>query len=132
MRRKSKMKKVNRVPKLKFDKKGLIPAIVQDAKTKKVLMVAYMNRKSLKITLAEGRTCFYSRSRKVLWRKGETSGHIQKVKGIYYSPEMVVDHIDTEDPDETFVALVWFSVHQALQNELLSLHLLEKVEARHG
>lgn len=84
MRRKSKMKKIGRVPKLKFDKKGLIVAIVQDVKTKKVLMVAYMNRKSLKITLGEGRTCFYSRSRKVLWRKGETSGHIQKVKGIYY------------------------------------------------
>jgi len=72
------------VPKLKFDKKGLIPAIVQDKKSGDVLMIAYMNRQALKITLKEKRTCFYSRSRKTLWRKGETSGHIQKVKGVYY------------------------------------------------
>ena len=78
--------KVNlrRIPKLKFDKRGLIPAIVQDYKTKEVLMLAYMNKESLRITLKEGRTCFYSRSRKVLWRKGESSGNIQKVKEIYY------------------------------------------------
>ncbi|MCD6228166.1 MAG: phosphoribosyl-AMP cyclohydrolase [Candidatus Omnitrophica bacterium] len=78
--------KVNlrRIPKLKFDKRGLIPAIVQDYKTKEVLMLAYMNKESLKITLKEGRTCFYSRSRKVLWRKGESSGNVQKVKEIYY------------------------------------------------
>jgi phosphoribosyl-AMP cyclohydrolase len=69
---------------LKYDKKGLIPAIVQDYKTKEVLMLAYMNKRSLKITLKEGRTCFYSRSRKVLWRKGATSGHVQKVKSIYF------------------------------------------------
>jgi phosphoribosyl-ATP pyrophosphohydrolase/phosphoribosyl-AMP cyclohydrolase len=73
-----------RLPRLKFDDRGLIPAIIQDVKTKKVLMLAYMNRESLKITLKEKRTCFYSRSRKVLWRKGESSGNIQKVKGIYY------------------------------------------------
>jgi phosphoribosyl-ATP pyrophosphohydrolase/phosphoribosyl-AMP cyclohydrolase len=73
-----------KLPKLKFDKNGLIPAIVQDAKTGDVVMVAYMNRKALKITLKEKRTCFYSRSRKTLWRKGETSGNIQKVKAVYY------------------------------------------------
>lgn len=77
-------KTTNRLPKLKFDQKGLVPAIVQDKKTGDVLMVAYMNKESLKITLKEKRTCFYSRSRKVLWRKGETSGNIQKVKEIYY------------------------------------------------
>lgn len=75
---------LKKLPKLKFDEKGLIPAIVQDEKTKDVLMVAYMNKESLKITLLEKRTCFYSRSRKVLWRKGESSGNIQKVKKIYY------------------------------------------------
>lgn len=69
--------------KLKFDKNGLIPAIVQDEKTEEVLMMAYMNKEALKITLKEGRTCFYSRSRKCLWRKGETSGNIQKVKKIF-------------------------------------------------
>ena len=67
------------VEKLVFDEKGLIPAIVQDYYTKEVLTVAYMNREALEITLEEGYTCFYSRSRKTLWRKGETSGNNQKV-----------------------------------------------------
>ncbi len=79
-----KKKKSLKIPKLKFDKKGLIPVIVQDKKSDDVLMMAYMNRKALAITLKEKRTCFYSRSRKCLWRKGETSGNIQKVKNIYY------------------------------------------------
>ena len=61
---------------LKFDDKGLIPAVVQDFFTKEVLTVAYMNQESLDITLREGRTCFYSRSRQELWRKGEQSGNI--------------------------------------------------------
>jgi len=74
----------SRVPKLKFNKDGLIPAIVQDVKSGDVLMIAYMNPESLSITIREGRTCFYSRSRKCLWRKGDTSGHIQEVKAIYY------------------------------------------------
>jgi len=80
------MRKVSlkKLPYLKYNENGLIPAIVQDVKTKKVLMLAYMNKESLKITLREKRTCFYSRSRKTLWRKGETSGNIQKVKEIYY------------------------------------------------
>ena len=77
-------KRVKRLPRLKFNEKGLIPAVVQDYKNGEVLMVAYMNRESLKITIKEKRTCFYSRSRKTLWRKGETSGHIQKVKSIWY------------------------------------------------
>jgi len=69
---------------LKFDEKGLIPAIIQDNRTNEVLMVAYMNKLSLKKTLLSGKTCFWSRSRKQLWTKGETSGHFQKVKKIYY------------------------------------------------
>ncbi|UCD14790.1 MAG: phosphoribosyl-AMP cyclohydrolase [Candidatus Omnitrophota bacterium] len=79
-----KAKKKIKLPQLKFDDKGLIPAIIQDVKSGDVLMVAYMNKEALKATLQEKRTCFYSRSRKVLWRKGETSGHIQKIKSIYY------------------------------------------------
>lgn len=64
---------------LKFDEKGLIPAVIQDGTSHEVLMVAFMNQESFDITLKEGRTCFWSRSRNTLWRKGETSGHIQKV-----------------------------------------------------
>lgn len=67
---------------LKFDEKGLIPAIVQDYYTKQVLTVAYMNREALDITMEEGYTCFWSRSRQELWRKGETSGNRQKVVNI--------------------------------------------------
>ena len=68
--------------KLRFDSRGLIPAVVMDADSGKLLMVAYMNRESLEITLREGYTCFWSRSRQELWRKGETSGNRQKVVSI--------------------------------------------------
>ena len=64
---------------LKFDAAGLIPAIVQDYYTKQVLTLAYMNRESLAISMAEGRTCFWSRSRQKLWRKGEESGNVQHI-----------------------------------------------------
>ena len=67
---------------LKFDEKGLIPAIVQDHYTKEVLTLAYMNAESLAITIDERRTCFWSRSRQELWRKGETSGNAQHVVSI--------------------------------------------------
>ncbi|OVE79975.1 hypothetical protein BVY01_01130 [bacterium I07] len=68
---------------LKFDQNGLIPAVVQDFHTRQVLMVAYMNQESLEITIEESRTCFYSRSRQTLWRKGETSGHVQQVREVW-------------------------------------------------
>ena len=67
---------------LKFDENGLIPAIVVDFYTREVLTLAYMNKESLEITMAEGRTCFWSRSRKKLWRKGEESGNVQHVCAI--------------------------------------------------
>ena len=67
------------IDELKYDQNGLIPAVVQDYFSKQVLTVAYMNRESLEISMREGRTCFYSRSRKQLWRKGETSGNIQEI-----------------------------------------------------
>ena len=69
---------------IKFDANGLVPAIVQDAATGTVLMLAYMNRESLEKTLATGTTWFYSRSRQELWNKGATSGHIQTVKEMFY------------------------------------------------
>lgn len=67
------------IDELKFDDRGLIPAIVTDCLSGEVLTLAYMNRESLEITLREGRTCFWSRSRQELWRKGETSGNTQQV-----------------------------------------------------
>ena len=68
---------------LKFDEKGLIPAIVQDFYSKKVLTLAYMNKESLEISIKERKTCFFSRSRQELWRKGETSGNYQHIVSIY-------------------------------------------------
>ena len=67
---------------LKFDGNGLIPAIVQDYYTKEVLTLAYMNEESLAISISEQRTCFFSRSRQELWRKGESSGNVQKIVSI--------------------------------------------------
>ena len=70
------------IEELKFDEKGLIPAIVVDAVTKQVLTLAYMNRESLAISMEKELTCFYSRSRKELWLKGETSGNYQHIVSI--------------------------------------------------
>jgi phosphoribosyl-AMP cyclohydrolase len=67
---------------LKFDEKGLIPAIVVDAFSKKVLTLAYMNRESLEMSMEKGITCFFSRSRQKLWIKGETSGNFQHIVSI--------------------------------------------------
>ena len=69
---------------LKFDEWGLIPAVIQDATTKEVLMVAWMNEESLQLTQASGETHFWSRSRQQLWHKGATSGHVQRVREIRY------------------------------------------------
>ncbi len=69
---------------LKYNEAGLIPAIVQDAESKEVLMMAWMNQEAVEKTLATGETWFYSRSRKKMWHKGEESGHIQKVRAVYY------------------------------------------------
>jgi phosphoribosyl-AMP cyclohydrolase len=66
-------------PEINFDATGLIPAIVQDAETKEVLMLAYMNRRSLELTFETGETHFWSRSRQELWHKGATSGNVQRV-----------------------------------------------------
>jgi len=69
---------------LKFDANGLIPAIVQEHRTGRVLMMAWMNRASLEKTIETGKTCFWSRSRQKFWIKGETSGHVQTVKDIAF------------------------------------------------
>jgi phosphoribosyl-AMP cyclohydrolase len=67
------------VEKIKFDANGLVPAIVQDAETNEVLMMAYMNEESLRLTLEKDETVFWSRSRSELWHKGATSGNVQRV-----------------------------------------------------
>ena len=69
---------------MKFDKTGLIPAIIQDCKDGEVLMLAYMNKEALEKTVSSGFTHFWSRSRNKMWKKGETSGHVQEVKAVFY------------------------------------------------
>ncbi len=85
---------------LRFDDKGLIPAIVTDADSGRILTLAYMNRESLDITLEEGRTCFWSRSRQELWRKGETSGNVQHVRAIVADcdQDALIVYVDKEGP----------------------------------
>jgi phosphoribosyl-ATP pyrophosphohydrolase/phosphoribosyl-AMP cyclohydrolase len=70
------------IKKLKFDQSGLIPAIAQDAKTSEVLMMAWMNEESLRLTISSGYATYFSRSRKSLWKKGDTSKHLQEVVSI--------------------------------------------------
>ena len=90
------MQNILNIDKLKFDDKGLIPAIIIDYYTKEVLTLAYMNKESLEISLEEGKTCLYSRSRKELWRKGETSKnyqHIQNIKSDCDNDALVIEVI---------------------------------------
>lgn len=75
---------MNIINEIKFDDKGLVPAIAQDFRTNEVLMMAYMNREAVEKTIASGKAHYFSRSRGNLWLKGETSGHFQHIKGIYY------------------------------------------------
>ena len=74
--------KIDNLSQIKYNEKGLVPAIVQDAENLDVLMLAYMNREAFAETLATGRAVYYSRSRKRLWRKGEESGHVQHVQQV--------------------------------------------------
>ena len=105
------------VEKLKFDEKGLIPAIVVDTITKKVLTLAYMNRESLQISMEKGLTCFYSRSRQELWLKGETSGNYQHIVSITADcdGDALVVEVEKEGPachtgsDSCFMQPVWES-----------------------
>lgn len=90
------MQNILNIDKLKFDDNGLIPAIIIDYYTKEVLTLAYMNKESLEISLKEGKTCFYSRSRKKLWRKGETSKnyqHIQSIKSDCDNDALIIEVI---------------------------------------
>lgn len=102
---------------LKFDEKGLIPAIVVDAQSKKVLTLAYMNRESLRLSMEKGLTCFWSRSRRELWTKGETSGNYQHIVSITADcdRDALVVTVEKDGPachtgsDSCFGEMLWHS-----------------------
>lgn len=117
------------IDELKFDNNGLIPAIVVDYKTNKVLTLAYMNKESLEISIKEKRTCFWSRSRQELWRKGETSGNVQHIVSITADcdSDALVVRVDKEGPachkgtDSCFQSDVWTNDEYAPEFSLGSL-----------
>ena len=119
---------------LRFDEKGLIPAIVVDAKTDKVLTLAYMNRESLEISLEKKLTCFYSRSRQELWLKGETSGNYQHIVSITADCDMdaLVVTVDKEGPachlgtDSCFTNPVYGETNQKFRLEDLYDLLMDR------
>ena len=98
---------MNFYDKLKFNADGLIPAIVQEQGTGRVLMLAWMNRASLESTIATGRTHFWSRSRQKFWMKGETSGHVQVVKDIAFDcdGDTLLIQVEQNGPDQQRVAV---------------------------
>ena len=127
------------IDKLKFDEKGLIPAVVVDSITKKVLTVAYMNRQSLEISMEKGLTCFWSRSRQELWTKGETSGNYQHIVSITADcdGDALVVMVEKEGPachtgtDSCFTNPVWESENlQTFSLEGLYEMLVGRNEAR--
>ena len=130
------------IDELKFDKDGLIPAIVTDAKTKKVLTLAYMNKESLKVTMEKGLTCFWSRSRQELWLKGETSGNYQHVVSITADcdGDALVVMVEKEGPachtgaDSCFNDVVWESDerHEFSLEGLMKLIEGRKIEKKEG
>ena len=119
------------IDELKFDENGLIPAVVVDSVTKKVLTVAYMNRESLQISIEKGLTCFFSRSRQELWLKGETSGNYQHIVSITADcdKDALTVVVEKDGPachtgtDSCFNDLVWQSEERA-EFSLESLYAL--------
>ncbi len=130
------------IDELKFDEKGLIPAIVVDAITKKVLTLAYMNRESLEISMKEGKTCFWSRSRQELWLKGETSGNYQHIVSITADcdNDALVVIVEKDGPachtgsDSCFTKDVWQSeaLHEFSLQGLMDLLIGRKIEKKEG
>lgn len=130
------------IDELKFDEKGLIPAIVVDAVSKKVLTLAYMNRESLEISMQKGLTCFYSRSRQKLWLKGETSGHYQHIVSIIADcdNDALTVEVEKDGPachtgtDSCFTKPVWASdeLHEFSLDFLMKLIEGRKTEKKEG
>lgn len=127
---------------LKFDEKGLIPAVVVDSVTKKVLTVAYMNRESLEISMQKGLTCFWSRSREELWLKGETSGNYQHIVSITADCDMdaLTVVVEKEGPachlgtDSCFENTLWQSeeLHEFSLEALMKLIEGRKLDKKEG
>jgi len=127
---------------LKFDEKGLIPAIVVDVKTGKVLTLAYMNKESLEISIRERRTCFWSRSRQELWRKGETSGNVQHIVSITADcdRDALTVLVEKEGPachlgtDSCFETPVWENdeLHPFSLEGLMDMLIGRKIEKKEG
>ncbi len=130
------------IDQLKFDENGLIPAIVVDAITKKVLTLAYMNKESLKISMEKGLTCFWSRSRQELWLKGETSGNYQHIVSITADcdGDALVVMVEKEGPachlgtDSCFEQLLFQSQerHEFSYEGLMELLVGRKLEKKEG
>ena len=127
---------------IEFDDKGLIPAVVVDSVSKKVLTLAYMNKESLELSMREGRTCFWSRSRQELWRKGETSGNVQRIVDITADcdRDALVIHVEKAGPachlgnDSCFVDKLWESeqLHDFSLTGLYELIKGRKTEGKEG
>lgn len=127
---------------LKFDENGLIPAIVVDEKTGKVLTLAYMNKESLEISIQEKRTCFWSRSRQTLWRKGETSGNAQHIVSIVADcdKDALVVYVHKDGPachlgtDSCFETELWADEqrHAFSLNGLMDMLIGRKTEKKEG
>ena len=130
------------IDELKFDEKGLIPAIVTDAENGKVLMMAYMNRESLQISMKRGLTCFWSRSRQELWLKGETSGNYQHIVSITADcdRDALIVKVEKDGPachkgtESCFNDLVWESDerHEFTLEGLMNLIQGRKTEKKEG
>ncbi len=130
------------IDELKFDEKGLIPAIVVDSVTKKVLTLAYMNRQSLEISMQKGLTCFWSRSRQELWLKGETSGNYQRIVSITADcdKDALVVMVEKEGPachmgtDSCFTNELWQSdeLQEFSLQGLMDLLVGRKIEKKEG
>ena len=130
------------IEELKFDKNGLIPAIVIDTVTKKVLTLAYMNKESLAISIEKGLTCFWSRSRQCLWLKGETSGNYQHIVSITADcdNDALVVEVEKDGPachtgtDSCFTHPVWESdsLHSFSYEQLIELIAGRKTDKKEG
>jgi phosphoribosyl-ATP pyrophosphohydrolase/phosphoribosyl-AMP cyclohydrolase len=130
------------IDELKFDEKGLIPAIVTDAVSGKVLMLAYMNKESLKVSMEKGLTCFWSRSRQELWLKGETSGNYQHIVSITADcdRDTLLVKVEKDGPachtgaETCFNDEVWESdeLHEFTYEGLMNLLIGRKIEKKEG